>query len=113
MMLRSALETTAAIVCAGLAIGAVAFTAKRGDDDARRRQAAVEALVHGSTSQGAVDIAAAGCGGCHKIPGIATAHGRVGPDLSQFGGKPFIAGVAPNTPGNLVLWIRSPQTLSP
>lgn len=55
----------------------------------------------------------AGCGGCHTIPGIREAHGRVGPPLSFFSARTFIAGRLPNTPGNLIAWIRDPPSLAP
>lgn len=54
-----------------------------------------------------------GCGACHVIPGIRTATGRVGPRLNGIGGQVYVAGVLPNTPENLVRWIRFPQDINP
>ena len=46
------------------------------------------------------------CGACHEIPGIADANGQVGPPLTHFARRTVIAGMLPNTPANLVRWIR-------
>jgi cytochrome c len=54
-----------------------------------------------------------GCGGCHAIPGITGADGRVGPDLAGIDERRYIAGVLPNTPENLVRWIVNPPAVSP
>jgi len=53
------------------------------------------------------------CGGCHVIPGIAEARGTVGPPLTGLGTRIYIAGLLPNTPENLVLWITDPQQVEP
>jgi len=58
-------------------------------------------------------FAAYGCGSCHTIAGVAGANGRVGPSLSHFADRPYIAGVLPNTPDNLVRWIVDPQKIVP
>ncbi|MGZ8218617.1 c-type cytochrome [Methylomagnum sp.] len=54
-----------------------------------------------------------GCGTCHRIPGIEGAHGEVGPPLAQFAERVYVAGVLPNTPANLMRWIRHPQSVVP
>ncbi len=54
-----------------------------------------------------------GCGTCHTIPGIRGADGLVGPPLTRFHERPYIAGQLPNTPENLVLWIIRPQEVAP
>lgn len=53
------------------------------------------------------------CGSCHVIPGIHDARGMVGPPLIYFGERTFIGGEVPNTPENLVHWIRSPKSIEP
>ena len=65
----------------------------------------------GDASAGAVLIAQKGCGACHTIPGIRGAKGMVGPPLLFFSRRTMIAGELPNTPANLVSWIRSPQAV--
>jgi cytochrome c1 len=67
----------------------------------------------GDPSEGAAQITRAECGACHEIPGIADAHGLVGPPLIHFGRRTMVAGVLPNTPDALVRWLRDPQGVTP
>jgi cytochrome c2 len=67
----------------------------------------------GDPEQGARDIAAAGCGSCHRIPGIDRADGLVGPPLDAMGRRIFIAGLLRNTPDNMITWLRDPQQIVP
>lgn len=62
------------------------------------------------------DLAAAdGCGACHDIPGIDAVRGggEIGPPLSGFARRASIAGMLPNTPDQLLNWLRAPQSLKP
>ncbi|HET7572874.1 MAG TPA: hypothetical protein VFJ77_09445 [Gaiellaceae bacterium] len=70
-------------------------------------------LPNASAARGKQLIEYYGCGACHVIGGIAAANGRVGPSLRGFSGKREIAGVLPNTAGNVVRWIMNPQQISP
>jgi cytochrome c1 len=54
-----------------------------------------------------------GCGTCHRIPGVAAARGNVGPPLDRLAKRVYLAGSLPNTPENLVGWIRHPQKYEP
>lgn len=54
-----------------------------------------------------------GCAGCHSIAGVPAAHGRTGPALDGIAERSFIAGVLPNTPRNLVAWIRDARGINP
>lgn len=54
-----------------------------------------------------------GCSSCHTIPGVAGAHATVGPPLNRMGRRTYIAGVLPNTPQHLALWIQHPQQIHP
>ena len=67
----------------------------------------------GDAQRGAAVIDHYGCGSCHTIPGVRGANGLVGPPLLWWSRRTFIAGELPNTPENLVRWIRSPQTVEP
>lgn len=58
-------------------------------------------------------IAEKSCGSCHTIPGVRGARGLVGPPLFFFSRRTMIAGELPNTPDNLVRWIRSPESVEP
>ncbi|MBF6568235.1 MAG: c-type cytochrome [Candidatus Binataceae bacterium] len=72
-----------------------------------------EGATFGDSARGAILIAQTGCGSCHSIKGIRGADGQVGPPLNNIGARGFIAGVLPNTPRNMMLWIRSPQSVVP
>lgn len=63
--------------------------------------------------QGRLLLQQFGCGGCHKIPGVAAADGTVGPPLTGIRERVYLAGVLPNTPDNMVRWIRAPQEVDP
>lgn len=67
----------------------------------------------GDPKGGAVVITREGCGSCHEIPGVVDADGQAGPPLTHFARRTLIAGVLPNTPSNLVLWLKTPQTVVP
>lgn len=54
-----------------------------------------------------------GCGTCHEIPEVATARGKVGPPLGGVASRVYLAGVLPNTPGNMAAFIRDPQKFEP
>lgn len=58
-------------------------------------------------------VNASGCGACHVIGGVHGANGAVGPPLTGIVQRSYIAGMLPNTPQNLALWIRSPQSVKP
>ncbi len=58
-------------------------------------------------------IAKYGCGSCHYIPGIDGANGAVGPRLTNISQQSLLAGILPNTPENLILWIQHPQQVKP
>ena len=53
------------------------------------------------------------CVNCHRIPGIVGANAPVGPPLERMATRRFIAGVLPNTPENMVRWLREPQAIAP
>jgi cytochrome c len=67
----------------------------------------------GDPHRGALLIAHFGCGSCHTIPGIRSADGVVGPPLFFFSRRVYIAGELPNTPENLVRWVRDPPAVEP
>lgn len=93
-----------------LVLAAVSGCAPGGEDPAR---AEVLASVRGNPEAGAVAIDRYGCGSCHVIPGLARAQGKVGPPLTDFALRTYIAGNSYNTPNNLVAWIRRPDSVEP
>ncbi|MEU5942989.1 c-type cytochrome [Micromonospora sp. NPDC047548] len=67
----------------------------------------------GRPARGAALIAQYGCGSCHTIPGIDRANGLVGPPLTRFGARSYIAGSLVNNGDNLRHWIADPQSVEP
>ncbi|MDZ5442269.1 c-type cytochrome [Micromonospora sp. 4G57] len=67
----------------------------------------------GRPDRGAELIAQYGCGSCHTIPGVSRADGLVGPPLTRFGARSYIAGQLPNNADNLRRWIADPQAVEP
>lgn len=52
-----------------------------------------------------------GCSACHMIPGIGIAH--VGPPLTAFAERQYIAGSIINLPTNTMNWITNPKRYKP
>jgi cytochrome c1 len=70
-------------------------------------------ITVGSPLRGAEAIERFGCGSCHVIPGIDDAEGHVGPPLTDFGDRKFIAGAVANNEDNLVRWLLDPESIEP
>ncbi len=70
-------------------------------------------IVGGDAQAGASFIREYGCPACHTIPGIRSADGIVGPPLTEFALRAFIAGQYPNTPDNLVRWVMNAPDMAP
>lgn len=64
-------------------------------------------------ARGAIVLHQYGCGACHRIPGIASADGVVGPPLAAMARRVYIGRGLPNTPDNMIRWIRAPQEFAP
>ena len=69
-------------------------------------------LTGGDPDYGATAISRYGCGSCHTIPGIAGAHGQVGPPLTGVRNRMVLAGMVPNTPDGLENWIQDPHSIN-
>jgi len=77
------------------------------------RQQRQPAFVNDAVSQGQRIFETTACINCHTVSGT-VANGRFGPDLTHLMSRDTIAaGAAPNTPENLRLWIRNPNTIKP
>lgn len=74
---------------------------------------ASEFVTRGDVERGAQLIDSYGCDACHTIPGIRSPRATVGPPLDDWPERAYIAGLVPNTPDNLILWLVSPQEISP
>jgi len=71
------------------------------------------AIFGGGVQRGEAAINRYGCGSCHTIRGIRSAHGLVGPPLTGLRDRRCIAGVLPNTPDAVVKWIHDPKCVNP
>jgi len=67
----------------------------------------------GDPGRGAALISSFGCGSCHVIPGVRDADGTVGPPLTDFSDRGYIAGELPNNGDNLIRWIMDPRDVEP
>lgn len=67
----------------------------------------------GDPEEGRGALALYGCGACHVIPGVREAEGTVGPPLTQFGRRTYIAGRIYNVPPDLITWIMDPTSVDP
>jgi cytochrome c1 len=62
---------------------------------------------------GLAAIRGAGCGSCHRIPGLDWPRGEVGPALDAFADQNLIAGRLPNRPDVLAAYVRNAPALTP
>jgi cytochrome c len=97
----------------GMAVLALFGGAWLGSRPPAERAAVAAALTGGDPARAPRLIARYGCGGCHTIPGVAGADGKVAPPLGGLLDRVYIGGVARNTPDNLVAWIVNPPRFSP
>jgi putative membrane protein len=70
-----------------------------------------ESAIGGNPIDGAAAIGRYGCGSCHTIRGISGANALVGPPLTGFSSRSYVAGVLPNTPENVIRWIQDPKAV--
>jgi cytochrome c len=80
--------------------------------DRRELEARAAGLTGGDPHAGREAIARYGCGACHTVPGVRRAQGMVGPPLTAFAKRIYVAGKLPNSPDNLIHWILDPQGVS-
>ena len=106
--LRS-LTPVALVLVAAFAMFLGLYAAKRESD----REAYATMLTGGDPSKGPGLIRQYGCGGCHEVPGVRGASGRVGPSLDHVGARVYLAGMVTNTPTNMVQWIVNPKEINP
>jgi cytochrome c len=71
-------------------------------------------ITAGDIDRGRTAIEARGCVACHVVPGIRRAESsRVGPPLTRYADRSFVAGVLTNNEDNLVRWIMDPKVVDP
>jgi mono/diheme cytochrome c family protein len=67
----------------------------------------------GDAARGVAAMQQYACTTCHLIPGMVGANAHVGPPLTGVGDRKFLGGRLPNSPENMVKWIRHPREISP
>lgn len=77
------------------------------------RRAEARQVQGGDAKRGKVAIREYGCGSCHTIPGIIGARGLVGPPLTNWAQRSYIAGNVTNNPEFLIRWLEVPQAIKP
>ena len=93
-----------------LAVALLLVAAAACHDDGVRRE---QMVAGGDPERGRSLIPEYGCGSCHVIPGVRGAQGKVGPPLTHFAERSFIAGNLRNEPTALTHWIRFPNHVEP
>lgn len=87
--------------------------ATRADFDRWIREQQMPAVEDPAVAAGRQVFETTACVNCHTIRGT-IANGRFGPDLTHFMSRETIgAGVLPNTPENLRLWVQDPEAVKP
>lgn len=95
------------------AIAALAACCALAGCNAGKELSTYQVSTAGNAAHGKQLIQGYGCGACHIIPGVQGARGLVGPPLMYFSQRTMIAGELPNTPENLVRWLKNPQSVEP
>ncbi len=95
-------------VVAAVVAGALALAGCQQDEASRRSTVAT-----GNPALGRELLSSYGCGSCHTIPGVKGADALVGPPLTSFAKRSYVAGQLSNTPENLARWIQDPQQVEP
>lgn len=73
-----------------------------------------QVVAGGDATRGLAAIERHGCTSCHVIPGVRTAERSwVGPPLTKFGRRSYVAGVVTNTQENLQRWLLDPRAVDP
>jgi len=75
--------------------------------------ALAEPLQDADAERGKEAVRRYGCSACHTIPGIANQGSNIGPPLAKMAKRAYIGGVLPNTPGEMVRWLRNPPQAVP
>jgi len=115
-LIRMTLSSDGRHLCHGIALRAVILLlALMVGCKSAKEQAVAEAKlrVKGDPERGAFLIQRYGCGGCHRIPGVQGAAGKVAPSLEHLASETYISGNLPNSPENVMRWIEAPHTILP
>ena len=90
-------------------VSLVALVAACGPSKEARRWASN--VTGGDPSRGRTAIQHYGCLACHTIDGMRQSQALVGPPLTRFAGRSYIAGNLPNNATNLIRFIEHPRQI--
>lgn len=97
------MRRVSALIALVVVLLSVACSGRKGIEEAARQ------MTGGEPARGKESMRKYGCNTCHTIPGVYGANAVVGPPLTSFRDRVYIAGRMPNTANNLVTWIRNPR----
>lgn len=109
---RSLVVWSSSILILLLLIGGGIYAGYRVKSERDARIRAV-ALTGGDPDLGLRLTQRYGCAGCHIIPGVPAAQGKVGPTLQAYAARIYVGGVVPNSTDNLIQWIENPRSIDP
>lgn len=104
MSFREKFRTRVALVAVVLAFSGCDFGAP---------EKVVQRDLEGDPGKGETLLFSYGCIACHKVPGHSNYPDQIGPPLTEWSRRKYIAGRLPNQPEELVRWIRDPQAIEP
>lgn len=87
----------------------IAVDQKEFDQWVKKMQNPVVEVTADQAKQGA-QVFQKSCMGCHAIGGQG---GRVGPNLTNFADREWLAGIKPNNKEELAKWLKNPQEVKP
>jgi len=102
-----ALAGAALLVLGGLGVGGWSYL------QTQEREEVAKALTGGEPRRAPELITRYGCGGCHTIPGVPGADGKMAGPLTDMRARVYVGGVVRNTADDLIAWIVDPRSLSP
>jgi cytochrome c len=70
-------------------------------------------VAGGEAQRGRAAVERYGCTACHTMAGLPSYGANVGPPLADMARRAYLAGVVPNTPENMVRWLRDPPQVDP
>ena len=70
-------------------------------------------MTGGNPEVGRRVLAQRSCISCHTIPGVPKGDGNTAPSLAHWSRQKQLLGVRPNTPENLIAWLRNPSHVKP
>ncbi len=73
--------------------------------------APVVTVPGGNAERGRDLVEVYACGSCHVVPRVRGADSKVGPPLTGFAERAYIAGELPNNAQNLMRWIIDPRAV--